>query len=92
MISALLAGTEWQATRAMMCRTLGLTPNPEPVHAALTEELDHPYRRVAARLPQNLAVRYKRVGDRNELMLTARASSAPSPMSANAPRATRIWI
>jgi hypothetical protein len=36
--SALLAGTEWQATRPMICRTLGLTPNPEPVLAALTEE------------------------------------------------------
>jgi hypothetical protein len=63
---ALLAGAEWQATRPMMCRTLGLTPNPEPVLAALTEELDYTYRRVAARLPQNPAVRFERVGDRDE--------------------------
>lgn len=68
--SGLLAGTEWQATRPMICRTLGLTPNPEPVLAALTEELDDTYRRVAARLPQNPAVRFERVGDRDDLILT----------------------
>jgi hypothetical protein len=68
--SALLAGTEWQATRPMMCRTLGLTPNPEPILAALTDELDHTYRTVIARLPQNSAVRFERIGERNELILT----------------------
>lgn len=68
--SGLLAGTEWQATRPMICRALGLTPNPEPVLAALAEELDHAYRTVATRLPNNPAVRFERVGDRNELILT----------------------
>ena len=38
--------------------------------AALTKELNDTYRRVAARLPQNPAVRFERVGDRNEMILT----------------------
>ena len=67
---ALLSGTEWQSTRPMICRTLGLTPNPEPVIAALTAELDDTYRAVVARLPHNPAVRFERIDDKNELMLT----------------------
>ena len=66
----LLAGAAWQATRPIICRTLGLTPNPESLLAALTEELDQAYRSVATRLPNNPAVRFKRIDARNELILT----------------------
>jgi TnpA family transposase len=90
--SGLLAGAEWQATRPMMCRTLGLTPNPEPVLAALTDELDYTYRRVAARLPQNPAVRFKRVGERNELILTDldKLPESPSLLALRAAVAARL--
>lgn len=90
--SGLLAGAEWQATRPMMCRTLGLTPNPEPVLAALTDELDYTYRRVAARLPQNPAVRFERVGERNELILTDldKLPESPSLLALRAAVAARL--
>jgi hypothetical protein len=76
----------------MMCRTLGLTPNPEPVLAALTEELDYTYRRVAARLPQNPAVRFERVGDRDELILTDldKLPESPSLLTLRAAVAARL--
>ena len=68
--SALLDGSEWQATRPMICRTLGLPSNPAPVLAALTEELDITYRAMIARLPNNPAVRFEQIGGKNELILT----------------------
>ena len=45
----LLAGAEWEAARPIMCRTLGYSPRPEPILAALSDELDQTYRAVAAR-------------------------------------------
>src|SRR4051812_45377181 len=42
--SGLLSGDEWQAARPIICRTLGYSADPEPVLAALTEELDQTYR------------------------------------------------
>src|ERR1019366_9260059 len=54
----LLAGTEWEAARPIICRTLGYSPNPEPILAALSVELDQTYRAVAARLPNNPAIRF----------------------------------
>ncbi|MGH8323131.1 MAG: Tn3 family transposase, partial [Steroidobacteraceae bacterium] len=68
--SGLLDGAEWQATRPMICRTLDLPPTPAPMLAALSAQLHHTYRVVAARLPHNPDVRFERVGDRNELILT----------------------
>jgi TnpA family transposase len=68
--SGLLDGTEWQATRPTICRTLDLPPTPEPMLAALSAQLDETYRAVGTRLPQNPDVRFGCVGDRNELILT----------------------
>ena len=68
--SGLLDGAEWESTRPIICRSLGLTANPEPVLAALTEELDQTYRTVLARLPQNPDVRFERINGQNELILT----------------------
>jgi TnpA family transposase len=68
--AGLLTGAEWETTKPIMCRTLGLLSDPQPVLAALTEELDQTYRAVADRLPGNPAVRFEMVGKKNELILT----------------------
>ena len=67
--AGLLTGAEWETTRPMICRSLGLSANPEPALAALAAELDQTYRAVAARLPTNLAVRFETVGDEQALVL-----------------------
>lgn len=67
--AGLLAGTEWEANRPLVCRSLGLSVQPETTLAALTQELDETYRRVAARLPENDAVRFEVIGDKTELVL-----------------------
>src|SRR5882724_567831 len=69
--SGLLAGSEWEAARPVVCRSLGYTANVEPVLAVLAEELDQTYRRVAARLPDNPAVTIGREGDKDEISLSA---------------------
>ena len=66
-----MTGTEWDAARPIICRTLGLSPDPQPTLAALAEELDQTYRAVAARLPVNPAVRFKPAGDTTELILSS---------------------
>lgn len=68
--AGLLAGAEWEAARPIVCRSLGLTVQPAATLAALTQELDETYRRVAARLPENDAVRFETVGDKTELVLS----------------------
>src|SRR5450631_339886 len=66
----LITGTEWEKTRPVICRTLGLSPDPQPALAALAEELDQTFRAVVARLPDNPAVRFETVDDKQELILT----------------------
>lgn len=68
--AGLLAGAEWETTRPIICRSLGLPTDPAPALAALTTELDQTYRAVAARLPDNPAVRFETVGDKKELVLS----------------------
>ena len=62
----LLAGAEWEAARPIMCRTLSYSPRPEPILAALSDELDQTYRAVAARLPNNPAVRFERIDGKDD--------------------------
>jgi hypothetical protein len=50
--AGLLTGSDWEVTRLIICGTLGLTPDPEPVLKALADELDQTYRAVAARLTE----------------------------------------
>lgn len=69
--AGLLDGTEWLTMRPIICRTLDLSITPDPTLNALAVELDRTYRAVAARLPQNPAVRFETVGDKTELVLTA---------------------
>ncbi len=68
--AGLLAGAEWEAPRPIVCRSLSLSAQPEATLSELTRELDETYRRVAARLPQNDAVRFENVGDKTELVLS----------------------
>lgn len=68
--AGLLTGVEWETMRPIICRSLGLSPDPAPVLAALAAELDQTYRAVAARLPNNPAVRFEIVGDKKELVLS----------------------
>lgn len=57
--AGLLEGAEWEATRPVICRTLGLSATPEITLRAMAEELDRTYRAVAERLPDNPAVRFE---------------------------------
>ena len=68
--AGLLDGAEWEATRPIICRTLGLSAHPEPTLTALTNELDRTYRAVVSRLPDNPAVQFDKVGDKYELVLS----------------------
>jgi TnpA family transposase len=66
----LLAEKEWEAMRPVVCRTLGLPPDPEAILEVLTHELDQTYREAAERLPSNPAVRFETVNGKEELILT----------------------
>ena len=68
--AGLLDGAEWEATRPIICRTLGLSADPEPTLKFLATELDRTYRAVVARLPDNPAVRFETTGDKHELVLS----------------------
>lgn len=67
----LLDGAEWAAARPVICRSLGLTPDPEPTLSALTTELDATWKAVAARLPDNPAVQLELKDGKAELSLGA---------------------
>jgi TnpA family transposase len=66
----LLSDAEWEATRPIVCRTLGLPPDPQPILDSLAAELDKAYRDVARRLPDNPDVRFEKVKGKEELILT----------------------
>jgi TnpA family transposase len=68
--AGLLDSAEWESTRPIICRTLGLSAVPGPTLTALADELDRTYQAVAARLPDNPAVRFEKVGDKQELVLS----------------------
>lgn len=68
--AGLLAGAEWEAARPIICRTLGLASEPAPVLAALSDELDRTYRAVAARLPENPAVRFETQDGQTDLIVS----------------------
>ena len=68
--AGLLAGTEWETSRPIICRSLGLSAEPAHTLSVLAQELDQTYRSVAARLPNNPAVRFETVGEKKELVLS----------------------
>ncbi len=67
----LLNESEWVSMRPVVCRSLGWSPEPQPVLEALTNELDRTYREVAQRLSNNPAVRFETVNGKEELILTS---------------------
>lgn len=68
--AGLLTGAEWENTRPIICRSLGLSPDPQPALTALSQEMDDTYKIVAARLGANAAVRFEGDGDKKELVLS----------------------
>lgn len=68
--AGLLAGSEWEVTRPIICRSLGLSAQPEPTLDMLAKELDTTYRAVAARLPDNEAVCFETIDGKPELVLS----------------------
>jgi len=68
--AGLLTGAEWEASRPIICRSLGLTTEPDSTLKILAQELDQTYRAVAARLPENKAVRFETVAGKQELVLS----------------------
>ena len=68
--AGLLDSAEWESTRPIICRMLGLSTVPGPTLTALADELDRTYHAVVARLPENPAVRFDKVGDKHELVLS----------------------
>lgn len=68
--AGLLAGTERQSARPVVCRSLGLSPAAAPTLDLLSEELDATYRAVAARLPNNKHVRFETIAGKQGLILS----------------------
>jgi hypothetical protein len=66
----LLQGEAWEGKRAQVCRTLNKSETPGPDIAALQQELDEAYRRVAENLPSNAAVRIEQRDGQDHLTLT----------------------
>lgn len=68
--AGLLSGPEWEKARPIVCRSLGLSPEPAPALGAITAELDQAYRKVTARLLNNPAVRFETVDNKKKLVLS----------------------
>jgi hypothetical protein len=66
----LLGESELETMRPVVCRTLGLSAQPQPVLDALRAELDRTYREIAQRLPNNHAVRFEKINGKEELILS----------------------
>lgn len=56
--------------RPVVCRSLGWSPQPEPVLEARSNELDKTYSEVAQRLSKNPDVRFETVNGKKELILS----------------------
>jgi hypothetical protein len=68
--SGLLSGKEWETTRPIIYRSLGLSIDPAPTLTVLATKLDQTYRAVAARLPNNPDIRFEMVNAKKELVLS----------------------
>ena len=77
--AGLLSGREWETTRPVICRTLGLSYQPAPILTAITKELDNTYRAVLKRLPNNPAVRFEAVNGKSDLILSPLDKLEESP-------------
>lgn len=68
--ASLLHGAAWDVVRPQVCRTLGHARTPETELEALGRQVDDAYRRTAANLPTNTAVRLERDGNHPTLTLS----------------------
>jgi len=66
----LLAGHAWEGAREEVCRSLGHDASADRELTEVAGELDAAYRAVAARLPENTAVRIETVDGRDRPVLT----------------------
>jgi len=66
----LLLGSAWESARPHICRILGREEKAAAEIAALTRRLDETYRRTAANLPTNTAVRLETQDGRETITLT----------------------
>lgn len=57
--AGLLAGSEWETARPVICRGLGLSVQAGPALATLSAELDETYRRFLERVEKNPSVRFE---------------------------------
>jgi TnpA family transposase len=88
----LLSDSEWELARPVICRTLGFSSDANPVLADLAIELDQTYRTVAARLPENPAVRIASDGEKHDLILSPldKIEESPSLVALRAEVAARL--
>jgi TnpA family transposase len=66
----LLQGSDWEAARLQVCRTLNLAPKPEQELTKLSEQLEAAYRRTAANLDSNPAVRIEQSNGQDTLTIS----------------------
>jgi TnpA family transposase len=81
--AGLLADPEWKTTKPIICRTLELSTQPEPVLASLTAELEHAYQTTIHNFPNNHALRFEHVSGKERLILSPldRLEETPSLIS-----------
>ncbi len=76
----LIDGKAWESERPRLCRALEREPAPQAAIAALSAELDQAYRRTAANMASNPAVRVEQEKGRDTLVLTP-LDALPEPPS-----------
>jgi len=84
------AGHAWEGAREEVCRSLGHDASADRELTEVAGELDAAYRAVAARLPENTAVRVETVDGRDRPVLTAldRLDEPPSLLALCTARST----
>lgn len=66
----LLQGSDWEAIRTQVCRTLNLAPQPETELSLLGQQLHEAYQRTAQNIPTNTAVRVEQENGRETLTIS----------------------
>jgi TnpA family transposase len=66
----LLADQAWERARSQVCRSLGWSLDPHAEFARLAADLDAAYRRTAAHLPTNAALRIEHIAKQDRPVLT----------------------
>ena len=77
----LLQGKAWESTRASVCRTLELNPQPEPELKTLQKQLDQAYSQTAKNLPNNANVRIEKDKKGKETLTISNLDKLDEPES-----------